>query len=91
MRAIGQNVRVDPASSTAASTQDGQSADAWPGQHHPLGATWGEEATNFAVFTPEATRVELCLFDPDCAQPVDPPRDRVCDLPDRCRRLGGSL
>ena len=63
MRAIGQNVRVDPASSTAASTQDGQSADAWPGQHHPLGATWGEEATNFAVFTPEATRVELCLFD----------------------------
>ena len=38
-------------------------ADVWPGQHHPLGATWSEESTNFAVFAPEATRVEVCLFD----------------------------
>jgi pullulanase/glycogen debranching enzyme len=35
----------------------------WPGSHQPLGATWGEESTNFAVFAPEATSVELCLFD----------------------------
>jgi len=35
----------------------------WPGRHHPLGATWGEEATNFAVYAPEATAVEVCLFD----------------------------
>ena len=36
---------------------------AWPGSHQPLGATWSEESTNFAVFAPEATAVELCLFD----------------------------
>ncbi len=35
----------------------------WPGRHDPLGATWGEEATNFAVYAPEATSVEVCLFD----------------------------
>ena len=35
----------------------------WPGQHQPLGATWSEESTNFAVYAPEATRVEVCLFD----------------------------
>jgi glycogen debranching enzyme GlgX len=38
-------------------------AAAWPGHHYPLGATWGRESTNFAVFAPEATGVELCLFD----------------------------
>jgi glycogen debranching enzyme GlgX len=38
-------------------------APAWPGSHQPLGATWGPESTNFAVFAPEATGVELCLFD----------------------------
>ncbi len=36
---------------------------AWPGSHQPLGATPGPESTNFAVFTPEASGVELCLFD----------------------------
>ncbi len=36
---------------------------AWPGSHFPLGATWSEDCTNFAVFAPEATGVELCLFD----------------------------
>ena len=36
---------------------------AWPGQHNPLGATWGEESTNFAVYAPEAWRVDVCLFE----------------------------
>jgi glycogen debranching enzyme GlgX len=36
---------------------------AWPGSHYPLGATWSQESTNFAVYAPEATRVELCLFE----------------------------
>ncbi len=43
-------------------TDDQDRADVWPGQHHPLGATWTEEATNFAVYAPEATSVEVCLF-----------------------------
>jgi glycogen operon protein len=35
----------------------------WPGSLEPLGATWSAEATNFAVYSPEATGVEVCLFD----------------------------
>jgi glycogen debranching enzyme GlgX len=35
----------------------------WPGHHAPLGATVLGDATNFAVWAPEATRMELCLFD----------------------------
>ncbi|MGA8211449.1 MAG: glycogen debranching protein GlgX [Nocardioidaceae bacterium] len=36
---------------------------AWPGRHHPLGSTWSPESTNFAVYAPEATRVEVSLFE----------------------------
>src|ERR671921_768205 len=35
----------------------------WPGSYQPLGSTWTAESTNFAVFAPEATWVQLCLFD----------------------------
>jgi isoamylase len=35
----------------------------WPGRPHPLGATWDGEGTNFALFSENATAVELCLFD----------------------------
>ena len=35
----------------------------WPGQRWPLGATWGEEATNFAVHAPDATTVWVALVD----------------------------
>ena len=34
------------------------------GAPYPLGATWDELGTNFAVFSAHATRIELCLFDP---------------------------
>ncbi len=30
---------------------------------HPLGATWDGEGTNFAIFSENATGIELCLFD----------------------------
>ena len=33
------------------------------GSAHPLGATWDGKGTNFALFSANATRVELCLFD----------------------------
>ncbi|QNN52015.1 glycogen debranching protein GlgX [Nocardioides mesophilus] len=42
---------------------DDGAATVWPGEHQPLGATWSEESTNFAVFAPEATAVDLCLFE----------------------------
>jgi glycogen operon protein len=35
----------------------------WPGRSHPLGATWDGSGTNFALFSENATAVELCLFD----------------------------
>ncbi|HEY9877528.1 MAG TPA: glycogen debranching protein GlgX [Leptolyngbyaceae cyanobacterium] len=35
----------------------------WPGKPYPLGATWDGRGTNFAVFSENATAVELCLFD----------------------------
>ncbi|HEY9889406.1 MAG TPA: hypothetical protein V6D02_13460, partial [Candidatus Obscuribacterales bacterium] len=35
----------------------------WPGEPHPLGATWDGEGTNFAIFSENATAVYLCLFD----------------------------
>ncbi len=34
-----------------------------PGKPHPLGASWDGEGTNFALFSENATGVELCLFD----------------------------
>ena len=33
------------------------------GSSHPLGATWDGRGTNFALFSANATKVELCLFD----------------------------
>jgi glycogen operon protein len=35
----------------------------WPGQPYPLGATWDGEGVNFALFSENATGVDLCLFD----------------------------
>ncbi len=35
----------------------------WPGCPYPLGATWNGEGVNFALFSENATAVELCLFD----------------------------
>ena len=37
--------------------------EVWPGKPYPLGATWDREGTNFALFSENATSVELCLFD----------------------------
>jgi Carbohydrate-binding module 48 (Isoamylase N-terminal domain) len=35
----------------------------WPGSPYPLGATWDGSGVNFALFSENATGVELCLFD----------------------------
>src|SRR5215212_1281354 len=34
-----------------------------PGHPYPLGATWDGEGVNFALFSENATAVDLCLFD----------------------------
>jgi len=43
----------------------GETATVWPGRNWPLGATWSAESTNFAVHSPNATAMWLCLFDED--------------------------
>jgi glycogen operon protein len=50
--------------------------DIWPGESHPLGASFDGTGTNFSVFSEVAERVELCLFDDDGVE------TRV-DLPER--------
>ncbi|ERN41022.1 glycogen debranching enzyme GlgX [Rubidibacter lacunae KORDI 51-2] len=35
----------------------------WPGKPNRLGATWDGNGTNFALFSENATGVDLCLFD----------------------------
>jgi isoamylase len=35
----------------------------WPGQAYPRGATWDGKGVNFSLFSANATRVELCVFD----------------------------
>ena len=40
----------------------------WPGHPYPLGATWDGMGVNFALFSENATKVELCLFDSVNAQ-----------------------
>jgi isoamylase len=33
------------------------------GLPYPLGATWDGRGVNFALFSANATKIELCLFD----------------------------
>ena len=62
----------------------------WPGQPYPLGATWDGEGVNFALFSENATGVELCLFEgPEDAResariPLRERNDQIwhCYLPD---------
>lgn len=35
----------------------------WPGRSYPLGATWDGSGVNFTLFSQNAEKVELCLFD----------------------------
>ncbi|MCW3041398.1 MAG: glgX, partial [Solirubrobacterales bacterium] len=39
------------------------SREVWPGRPFPLGPVWDGEATNFSIFSENAQRVVLCLFD----------------------------
>src|SRR6185312_9769302 len=41
------------------------------GLPYPLGATWDGKGTNFALFSGNATKVEICLFDADGKREVE--------------------
>jgi isoamylase len=42
----------------------------WPGTPYPLGASWDGMGVNFALFSENAEKVELCLFDEDGAKEI---------------------
>ncbi len=53
----------------------------WPGQPYPLGATWDGSGVNFALFSENATAVELCLFSsPDDTEGVRIPITEQTDM-----------
>ncbi len=41
----------------------GEKSAVWPGRNYPLGSSWSEEATNFAVYAPLAYGAWVCIFD----------------------------
>jgi len=43
------------------------------GLPYPLGACWDGEGTNFALFSANATKVEVCLFDGDTERRIELP------------------
>jgi glycogen operon protein len=43
----------------------------WPGEPFPLGPTWDGQGTNFSLFSENAERVELCLFDGDTEERIE--------------------
>ncbi|MFL5962393.1 MAG: glycogen debranching protein GlgX [Gaiellaceae bacterium] len=47
------------------------SRQVWPGEPFPLGSLWDGEGTNFSLFSENAERVELCLFDGDHEERVE--------------------
>lgn len=49
----------------------------WPGHPYPLGATWDGEGVNFALFSENATAVELCLFSAAGTEERVPVRERT--------------
>jgi isoamylase len=61
----------------------------WRGEPFPLGATWNGQGVNFALYSENAQRVELCLFDPKGRREIEriEVRERTdfvwhCYLPD---------
>jgi glycogen operon protein len=48
-----------------------------PGTPTTLGATWDGEGTNFALYSEDATAVELCLVDRDQQETVIPVRQKT--------------
>lgn len=53
----------------------------WLGKPYPLGATWQGNGVNFAIFSENATGVDLCLFD-DVDSPTEQIRIRMTEQSD---------
>lgn len=58
-----ESIRVTRTTENKASmTSASQPKAALPGSPYPLGATWKGNGSNFAVFSANATRVDICLY-----------------------------
>ena len=69
--------------------------EVWPGQPFPLGPTWDGNGTNFSLFSENAERVELCLFDDDDSETRVELTERTafnwhCYLPGRRARASAT-
>src|SRR5689334_9772510 len=53
---------VQPNRQAAAESRKLSAPRQWKGHAYPLGATWTGDGVNFAIFSENATAVELCLF-----------------------------
>ncbi|HWF42503.1 MAG TPA: hypothetical protein VN683_10500, partial [Acidothermaceae bacterium] len=54
---------LDPLRRRSSPTRQDKPVDIWPGHWQPLGATVDDGGTNFALFSANATAVDLCVFD----------------------------
>ena len=61
-------ISADSANADSASMLDPQNCQLSAGQPYPLGATWTGTGVNFAIFSANAEKIELCLFDASGAQ-----------------------
>ncbi|MBJ7527901.1 MAG: glycogen debranching protein GlgX [Nocardioides sp.] len=69
-------------------THLGQTSPVWPGRNWPLGATWSQESTNFAVYAPAATEAWVCIFEDGPEGPDGPGPDVETRYPLTERSLG---
>src|SRR4051794_30255795 len=58
-----QNTKATPAGGQPTAPQMMRKSRVLEGRPYPLGATWDGLGVNFALFSANATKVELCLFD----------------------------
>jgi len=56
--------------------------DVWLGEPYPLGATWCGNGVNFALYSENATGVDLCLFE-ERDSPHEPVRIRMTEQTDQ--------
>jgi len=62
---------TDQPENDSASSQARPASRVSEGLPYPLGATWDGSGVNFAIFSANATKVELCLFDADGQEEIE--------------------
>ena len=69
----------------------GPSDTIWPGEPWPLGATWDGNGVNFAIYSENATRIDVCLFAEPNGGPIpsaNPPTNKAGIMDLHANRIG---